>query len=144
MNGTPVNILNFSTNIVRSDQGLLKCLSASVYQGSVTNGIYKANRFGYARGAVIMSTQGETVFEWSVKLISRGSGFRVGIASQLQQDYRNIFDYDENAILYTTKHSGICIGSNKIHSEPGYKDGDVFDFRFQPQTKQFVVRLVRI
>ena len=103
------------------------------------------NGFGYARAAVVMSTQSETVFEWSVKLIRSSGSFRMGIASQLQQVERNIFNYDENAILYTTYHAGICIGSNKIHSQPGpYRVGDVVHFRFQPQTKTFVVRLVRI
>ena len=91
-----------------------------------------------------MSTQSEAVFEWSVKLIRVGS-FRMGVASHLQQVQDNIFHYDKNAILYTSAHAGICIGSNQIHSQPGKcKAGDVVHFRFLPQTKKFVVRLVRI
>ena len=95
-----------------------------------------------------MSTQSETVFEWSVNLLCN-NGFRVGIASQLRQEANEIYGYDENAILYGTQkgatNPGITVGSNQIHSYPAKpKDGDVVHFRFQPQTKKFVVRLVRI
>ena len=112
----------------------------------MTDGLFKTSGlYGYARAAVVMSTQSETVFEWSVKLIGPGC-FRVGIASELRQNRHNsIYDYDRNSILYTSQHSGICIGPNKIHSPPAkHKAGDVVHFRFQPQTKKFVFRLVRI
>ena len=145
MNGTQVNILKFSTNIVQSDQSLLTCLLESAYRASVANGIFKKNeQYGYARAAVVMSTQSETVFEWSVKLIGPGS-FRVGIASQLQQEPRDIFEYDENSILYSSHCNGITSRSNKIHIPTGkHKRGDAVHFRFEPQTKKFIVRLVRI
>ena len=84
----------------------------------------------------MMSTQSETVFEWSVRLI-RGY-FRVGIASQLRQKEEEIFSYDENASLYGThkggrSNPGITVGSNQIHSSPdSHKNGDVVHFRFQP------------
>lgn len=116
----------------------------------MTNAIFKTTgNYGYARAAVVMSTQSETVFEWSVKVLC-DSGFRVGIASQLRQEANEIDGYDENAILYGTHNGGssnpgITVGSNRIHSHPAQaKYGDVVNFRFQPQTKKFVVRLVRI
>ena len=91
-----------------------------------------------------MSTKSESVFEWSVKLFSKNYDNRVGIASQLKPESKNIFDYDKNAILYTSQHSGICIGSNIIHSTGYHKSGDIVHFRFQPQTKKFVVILVSL
>ena len=115
----------------------------------MTNGIFKrTDTYGYARAAVVMSTQSETVFEWSVKVLCN-SPFRVGIACQLRQEAIEIYYYDENAILYGThkgiSNPGITVGSNQIHSYPAItKDGDVVHFRFQPKTKQLVVRLVRI
>ena len=112
----------------------------------MTDGIFKiSGLFGYARAAVVMSTQSETVFEWSVKLTANQYGnYRVGIASKLVPGDRNIFEYDEHAILYND-YKGISVGGNTIHSNPdGHKNGDVVHFRVQPQTKTFVVRLVRI
>ena len=114
----------------------------------MTNGIFKAtpaNGFGYARAAVVMSTQSETVFEWSVKFVVGVNCVRLGIASQIQRKNSDIFSYDKNAILYSSYYQGISVGSNKIHSQPArFMDGDVVHFRFQPQTKKFVIRLVRI
>ena len=110
--------------------------------------IKKANVYGYARAAVDMSSQSETVFKWSVKVLC-DRGFRVGIASQLRQEVEEIYGYDENAILYGTQkgvtNPGFTVGSNQIHSYPAKpKNGDVIHFRFQPKTNELVVRLVRI
>ena len=80
----------------------------------MTNGIFKAPEalsLGYARAAVTMSTLSETVFEWSVKLCCRHT-FRVGIASRLLPEPKEIFENDENAILYSTFFGGISVGSN--------------------------------
>ena len=107
----------------------------------MTNGIFKrTDIYGYARAAVVMSTQSETVFEWSVK-VGYHTAFRVGIASQLRREAREICGDDENAILYGThkgpSNPGITVGPNQIHSYPAKtKDGDVVHFRFQPQTKK--------
>ena len=96
-----------------------------------------------------MSTKSKIDFEWSVKVLC-GAPFRVGIASQLRQDAKEIYNYDKNAILHGTHagsfpNTGITVGSNRIHSHPvRHINGDVVHFRFQPQTKKFVVRLVRI
>ena len=66
----------------------------------MTDGIFKCNYdFAYARATEIMSTQSETDFEWSVKLIGDG-WFSVGIASQLKPENSWIWNYDQNAILY--------------------------------------------
>ena len=112
----------------------------------MTNGIFKADgQYGYARAAVVMSTRSETDFEWSVKLLC-STPIRVGIASQLKLENTDIFDYDRNAILYSSYHKlGISVGQNKIHLHPAqHKSGDVIHFRFQPQAKKFYIRSVRI
>ena len=99
----------------------------------------------HARASVVMSTQSKTIFEWTVKLISNSRCFRLGIASQLKRENKDIFDYDENAILYTSYHSGIVVGSNQIHRSTNlvHKPDDVVRFRFQPQTKKIIIHLVR-
>lgn len=86
-----------------------------------------------------MSTQSETVFEWSVKLLCN-AGIRVGIASQLRPNRTEIFSYDENAILYNSyKGLGIRVGPNIIHSLPvEHTVGGVARFRFQPRTKKIL------
>ena len=80
----------------------------------MTNGIFKAyGQYGYARAAVVMSTRSETDCEWSVKLLC-DFPIRVGIASQLKLEQTNIFDYDVNAILYSSyQNLGISQGSEK-------------------------------
>ena len=97
-----------------------------------------------------MSTESETDFEWSVKLIGDNSKalkwFEVGIASQLKLD-EYIHNYDEEAILYFYDNdvTGIAIGPDDIHGDlPELKTGDVIRFRFQPQRKKLVIHLVRI
>ena len=101
------------------------------------------NSHAYARATNIMSTQSETNFEWSIKLIGTGS-FRVGITSQLQQrDGKSIVDYDRNAILYSSS-GRIRIGSNQIHSNlPEQKDGDIVHFKFESQTRKLVMVRIR-
>ena len=63
-----------------------------------------------------MSTQSANDFEWSVKCI--GSGFRVGIASELRSQDIYIFDYDQNSILHYTNIGSpiIRVGPTVIHS----------------------------
>ena len=95
----------------------------------------------YARAAEVMSTQSETEFEWSVKLIG-SPHFDFGIASKFGKS--GIYD-DNNAIFYWYLESTIGRGDNDIHHNiPKPKDGDVIRFRFQPQRKMFVIDLVRI
>ena len=114
----------------------------------MTNGIFKRlGNFCFARGENVMSTESETGFEWSMKLI--GHHFYVGVASQLRRGYSLIADYDRNAILYCLTSSNslsmIKMGSNEIHSNlENHKDGDVIRFRFQPQAKKLLIDLVRI
>ena len=119
----------------------------------MTDGIFKANdRCAYAWAASIMSTESETDFEWSVKLIGDNLAlkrFEVGIASRLKRG-EYIHNYDQDAILYyyDNDETGIAIGPDDI-SEDLYdiykvKTGDVIRFRFQPQRKKLVIHLVRI
>merc|ERR1719284_1434078 len=64
---------------------ILKWDPASKYCASVTNGIFKQlENCANTRASDVMSTQSPTDFEWSVKCF--GSGFRVGIASQLKSE----------------------------------------------------------
>ena len=119
----------------------------------MTDGIFKRNYdYAYARATEIMSTNSETDFEWSVKLIA-DLGFDVGIASKLKRENsyilekNHISDYDQNAILYCSNFgpSVILIGSNVIHRNlPEQKTGDVIKFRFESQRKKLVIDLVRI
>ena len=111
----------------------------------------------YARATNVMSTQSETDFEWSVKLIGTGY-FHVGIASQLRRaakysrsiHRREVFDislYDRNAIIYYSNINSpiIRIGLNTIHSDLTPQNfGDIIRFRFQPKAKKLVIDLVRI
>ena len=92
-----------------------------------------------------MSTQSETIFEWSVKLLCTAS-IRVGIASQLRLDAGEIFNYDETAILYSSFNKlGIMAGSKRIHTHQAKpKLGDVIRFRFQPRTKKLCIHSVRV
>ena len=93
-----------------------------------------------------MSTQSETDFEWSVKLIG-DHWFYVGIASQLKWINSCIWAYDQNTILYCSNNGSpvFQIGSNRIHENlPEQKTGDVIKFRFEPQRKKLVIDLVRI
>ena len=114
----------------------------------MTDGIFKSNSYwAYARATETMSTQSETDFEWSVKLIGDCT-FYVGIASQLKREDSCISHYDQNAILYNSNcygHPVIRIGSNEIHEDlPYQRPGDVIQFRFEPQRKKLVIDLVRI
>ena len=66
----------------------------------MTDGIFKCNDYyAFARAKEIISTQSETDFEWSVKLIGDYL-FYVGIASQLKRENLYICNYDKNSILY--------------------------------------------
>ena len=119
----------------------------SAYNASVQNGIYKRmGNYGFARAAEVMSTESATSFEWSLKHI--GTFFRVGIASTLRREGTNIFNYDENAILYHCDYSShgrpeIKMGSNTIHSNlTTHKKGDVINFSFQPDAKKLVIEAV--
>ena len=115
------------------------------------DGIFKRNGFSaYARATEIMTTQSETDFEWSVKLIG-DQHFIVGIASQLNPgEYSYIRDYDPNAILYLSNdHSPVIqVESTDVifgdQSLPEQKTGDVIHFRFEPRRKKLVIDLVRI
>ena len=113
----------------------------------MTDGIFKRNAgWTYARATETMSTQSETDFEWSVKLIG-DRYFYVGIASQLKRENSLIENYDQNAILYYCHFSSpvIQIGENIIHENlPEQKTGDVIQFRFEPQRKKLGIDLVRI
>ena len=111
------------------------------------DGIFKITPFGhsYARATEVMSTQSETDFKWSVKLLG-DFWFSVGIASQLKREENRIFDYDHDAILYYTNRDSpiISIGSNTIHSNLRTQEiGDIIRLRFQPQRKKLVIDLVR-
>ena len=112
------------------------------------DGVFEGDGFGsFARAPEVMSTQSESDFEWSVKIIGKGD-LIVGIASQLkfEEFHRDvlIFEYDQNTILYTFILSCISIGSSYVHRNlPKQKSGDVIRFRFQPRRKKFVIYLVR-
>ena len=113
----------------------------------MTDGIFETNApYSHARAREGMSTQSETDFEWSVKIIG-DDFFEVGIASQLSQDDEMICSYDENAILYSC-YGGpplIATGRDETHIElPEHRTGDVIRFRFEPQRKKLVIDLVRI
>ena len=116
----------------------------------MTNGIFKrSGTYAYARATTVMSTQSETGFEWSVKLI--GTHFYVGIASKLQPRIL-ICHYDPEAILYhspgiSPRHRispDIRRGSTTIHSCLGTpQSGDVVRFKFQPDAKKLIIYWVR-
>ena len=114
----------------------------------MTNGVFKPSDFGaFTRAINVMSTKSATDFEWSLKLVGTAN-INVGIASQLIEKKKDIFDYDQNAILYTTpaaSNSNIKSGSKIIHSSlMKYKTGDIIRFRFQPHEKKLVIDLVRL
>ena len=113
----------------------------------MADSIFKKDGYGaYARAAETMSTQSETDFEWSVKLIGN-LYFNVGIASNLKKSDSDIWEYDKNAIVYVSKYNSsiIQVGSKQIHQNlPEQKTGDVIQFRFEPQRKKLVIDLVRI
>ena len=95
-----------------------------------------------------MSTQSETDFEWSVKLIG-DEYFTVGIASQLKPEaHLYIRDYDKNAIVYYSNYRSPVIEVGKKHiaqqNLPAQNTGDIIKFRFEPQRKKLVIDLVRI
>ena len=117
----------------------------------MTDGIFKRHcdsvcyPYAYARAAEVMSTQSETDFEWSVKLLA-DYFFDLGIASQLKRGHSLILTYDQNAILYVSCSGSpaIYMGNNGIHTGlPQQKTGDVIKFRFEPQRKKLVIALVR-
>ena len=90
-----------------------------------------------------MSTKSKTDFEWSVK-INGQANFHVGIASKFKPEMRDIYDYDQNAIVYSKHNSSITIGSKTIHSKlTKHRTGDVVCFRFQSHLKKLVIYLVR-
>ena len=139
MNGTQVN------NKIKPR--FLYVFPGTAFRASVTNGIFK--RLGdssYARAKNVFSTQSETDFEWSVKILS--TSIYVGIASQLKLGSW-IINSDQNAILYYSKSIGnsplIYSEGNIIYSNlRKQKTGDVIRFRFKPQTKKLLIDLVRI
>ena len=113
----------------------------------MSDGVFKANaRCAYAWAAYVMSTESETDFEWSVKIIG-DKWFEIGIASELKRG-EYIHKHDQNAILYffdNTSIAGIAIGSDDVHENlPEHRTGDVIRFRFQPQRKKLAIYLVRI
>ena len=96
-----------------------------------------------------MSTQSQTDFEWSVKIIS-DDDFCVGIASELRRELQRedsyIDKYDKNAITYWGCEGdvwGIYRGSATVHSDlKEHESGDVIRFRFQPKRKKLLIYLV--
>ena len=121
----------------------------------MTNGIFKrTGGFGATRATNIMSTQSTSDFEWSVKLICKGfPGFYVGIASIFKLENAYIENYDETAILYFSKYTSfinyrfpkIISRKKTVYSNlPSLFNGDVIRFRFQPQAKKLIIKLVRI
>ena len=115
----------------------------------MTNGIFESwGRFSHARAPDVMSTQSAVGFEWTVKLIGgsySSASFYVGIASVLKPEESNIYDYDQNSVLYSTDYNDIRVGSTPMYSNlTRHKDGDVIRFRFQPQTKKLLIDLVRV
>jgi len=119
---------------------ILKWDLASVYDGSVTNNVFKPSDYcAYARASDVMSTQSSTNFEWTVKLIGRGD-FIVGIASQLKPTNKFIFGYDQDSILYFDNWRRIQMGRNKIH-ENVFRSGDIIHFKFEPSRKKLVIDL---
>ena len=92
-----------------------------------------------------MATKSATGFEWSVKLIG-DTDFYVGIAREFKRDQLLICEMDPKAILYYSNSNSpvIQIGTDVIHSNlTKQTTGDVIHFRFQPQTKNLVIELVR-
>ena len=90
-----------------------------------------------------MSTESETNFEWSVKLICAGN-FNVGIASHLDPKQKDMCHF-ENTISYTNANNqtSIKIGSKVVHVDVAkYKSGDVIRFRFQPHAEKLFIDLV--
>ena len=111
----------------------------------MTNDIFKSLGIAsYARAKNVFSTQSETDFEWSVKILS--TDCYVGIASKLERGSW-IVNVDQNAILYYSNGDTSIIqsGRNTIHSNLSQqKTGDVIRFTFQPHTKKLVINLVRV
>ena len=115
----------------------------------MTNGIFeRLGAYSYARATTVMSTQSETVFEWSVKLIGT-CHVAVGIASKLAP-FRTIFRYDQEAIFYYSPDiasemaTDIRRGLTSIHSnlrKP--KSGDMVRFKFHPGAKKLIIYWVR-
>ena len=89
-----------------------------------------------------MSTNSTTDFDWSVKIEGKPV-FNVGIASQIKPEQKDIYNYDQNAIMYTNYNNSIKVGK-EIHSELTQgKIGDIIRFRFQPNGKKLVIDSVR-
>ena len=122
------------------------------------DGIFKSEAgLAFARAPEVMSTQSETDFEWSVKIIddwSSNGRIVVGIGSQFKREESLIRKFisldDQNAILYNTminysSHISIgCIVTVEHQNLPERKPGDVIRCRFKPRRKKFVIHLVRI
>lgn len=112
----------------------------------MTNGKVELSPYSYARAADVMSTHSANGFEWSVKLVG-SEYFFVGIATELEPGSL-IYHSDPNSILYDSDEDSpsITIGNHATIYEnlPQQKTGDVIHFKFQPQTKKFVIELVRL
>ena len=126
-----------------SEYNIQFVFKASAWRASVKNGIFKyLYSYGFAR-ATNMSTKSETDFEWSVKFIG-GPNFSVGIASQLKPVNNLIYNYDQNAIMYSSCNADIRVGRNPIHSNlMEHQSEDVIKFRFQPRTKKLLIDRTR-
>ena len=126
---------------------------ASTYCASVTNAKFRRTcACAFARARNVMSTQSATEFEWSVKLVG-DSYFHVGIASnrnlasEIEYDCDEIYDYDETAILYSSDSGSphIRIGPSSIRSHlRSQNNGDIIRFRFQPHSKKLVIDAVSL
>ena len=90
-----------------------------------------------------MSTKSTTDFDWSVK-IDGDTIFNVGIASQIKPEKKDIYDYDQNAIMYTNYTYSIKVGKETVYAKlKQHKIGDIIRFRFQPNGKKLVIDSVR-
>ena len=118
-------------------------LLASNFHAVVSNGLFRrTNSFAWGRTTHIMSTSSQVDFKWSVKLIGESS-FYVGIATTAEHKDSSIYEYDENAILYSS-HGDIRVGSRITQSGLSVQtNGDVIHFEFLSQDKKLLIELVR-
>ena len=127
-----------------SGRAVSSILSASNFHAFVSNALFRrTSAFAWARSTEIMSTLSEVDFKWSIKLIGY-SQFYVGIASTAEQKTASIYEYDENAIVFSSQVSKILVGTSVIHTGlRSQNNGDVIHFTFLSQARKLLIDWVR-
>ena len=104
--------------------------------------------YGYARAAEIMNSKSSNDFRWCLRITGR-TWICVGIASTLQRTDIDIYDQDENSIIFFLGATGtIYKGKTKIQEGidiPFLNDKPEYEIqcRFQPKLKKFSFLFVR-